>query len=164
MLKQRIISGILLCAVITPAVFIAYPPAFKLRWNFVRPTLEILRHQIYETKNVGHKPDIRVCHTPLSETSTGKHHPPYFAVLLFATIIFSKGTTASILAWCFRVHYIPSLLPTLLYVRSLENGQFSIFLVFIGAFGTDAGAYFLACSSPAQAGGAYAPTKRWRAR
>jgi len=151
MLKQRIISGILLCAVITPLLFLSHIP---LLLNFAVGILsaytlfEILGVTKYiETKNVMAISLIFAFAIPFIRNFDRENITRaifIFAVLLFATIIFSKGNYSfEHIGVVFLVSMIiPFFYSTLLYVRSLENGQFSIFLVFIGAFGTDVGAYF----------------------
>lgn len=151
MLKQRVISAILLCAVIIPLLFFSNIPYLL---NFAVGILSA--YTLYEilgvTKYIETKSVMTICLAfafiipfmrKFSRVSITRAIF-IFTLLLFLIIIFSKGSyRLEHIGVVFLVSMIiPFFYSTLLYVRSLENGQYSIFLVFIGAFGTDVGAYF----------------------
>lgn len=67
----------------------------------------------------------------------------YMLVLFAITLIQHKTVAVSHTAMVvFSIIYIPYFLTNLLYIRQLGNGNFYLWLPFVGAFSTDTGAYF----------------------
>ena len=80
----------------------------------------------------------------------GERLPAYLLVYLFilalfaVMLIFHKNVSISDAALTmFSTVYIPYLLSHIILVRELQNGEYLIWLIFIGAFLADTGAYFV---------------------
>ena len=83
-------------------------------------------------------------------SALGERLPAYLLVYLFilalfaVMLIFHKNVSISDAALTmFSTVYIPYLLSHIILVRELQNGEYLIWLIFIGAFLADTGAYFV---------------------
>ena len=67
-----------------------------------------------------------------------------YMLILFVTMLSSKGSIKAqdIYKLIFGLVYIPYFMSHIIYIRTLDFGNFYVWLVFLGAFMTDSAAYF----------------------